>query len=93
MVKVLYFAELKTITGVSHEFFTLKKEKTIQELIGKLGKKYKKMRSILLSDDARNIKDSISVSINHSIINSSDPMTVKLENNDIIAFLLPVSGG
>ncbi|TXT62900.1 MAG: ThiS family protein [Promethearchaeota archaeon] len=93
MVEVLYFAEFKMITGKKTERFLLQKEKNVKELIELLIKQYPKLRNILISADTTTLNDSISIAINHSIKNVKNPLSLSLNENDIVAFLLPVSGG
>ena len=93
MVKVLYFAELKLITQKEKEDFKLKEEKTVKELINKLIEIYPKLKKILISNDGEQLKNTISISVNHSVVKQDDPFSLQLDEDDVIAFLLPVSGG
>lgn len=93
MVKLLYFAEFKLITKKEKESFNLKGDKTVRELVHKLIEKYPKMENLLLSNHSEKLKNSISISVNHSIVKRDDPMSLQLKNDDVISFLLPVSGG
>jgi len=93
MVKLLYFAEFKLITKKERESFNLQEDKTVRELVHKLIKKYPKMENLLLSNPGEKLKNSISLSINHSVVKRDDPMSLELKKDDVISFLLPVSGG
>lgn len=93
MVEVLYFADFKSITSKEKEHFPLTDEKSLKELVQQLTDKYPKLEQILLDHDSKKLNDSISISINHSIVNRQKIDAFKLENEDKVAFLLPVSGG
>ncbi|TFF85104.1 MAG: MoaD/ThiS family protein [Promethearchaeota archaeon] len=93
MVKLLYFAEFKLITKKERESINLGKKKTINELIHTLIEKYPKMEQLLLSNHSKKLKNSISISVNHSVIHKNKLLSYKLNEDDVIAFLLPVSGG
>ncbi len=93
MVKILYFADFKTITHKDEEYINLNQLKTLGELINKLIKKYPLLKKILLEEKTNTIKNTISVAINHCIIKNHNLNSQLLLKDDILAFLLPVSGG
>jgi len=91
-VKVLYFAEMKDITGKNKELFELSEGK-ITELLRLLFKKYPSIKQLIWNDTSLNIKSSISISINNTILEKNRIESRELIDNDRIAFLLPFSGG
>ena len=93
MVKVLYFADFKTITQKNEEYFNHNQPKKLGEVVKILIKKYPLLKNILLEGKTNTIKNTISIAINHSIINNHNPLSEPLQKDDILAFLLPVSGG
>jgi MoaD family protein len=93
MVKILYFAEFKLITKKEEETIQLRKERSVKELVNRLIEKYPKMEKLLVTDHGKSLKNTISLSVNHSVVKRDNLMSKKLKENDIIAFLLPVSGG
>jgi MoaD family protein len=90
---VLYFADFKSITNKEKEHFNLHNKKSLMDLVRQLTTKYPKLEQVLLEPNHQEIKKSLSIAINHSIIDRHDMDTYKLENEDKVAFLLPVSGG
>ena len=93
MVKVLYFAELKLITQKEKETFKLEGEQTVKALVDTLIKNYPKLKKILMSNDGEQLKNTISLSVNHSVVKQDDPFSLQLDEDDVVAFLLPISGG
>ncbi|MBD3195615.1 MAG: hypothetical protein GF317_11195 [Candidatus Lokiarchaeota archaeon] len=93
MVEVLYFADFKAITQKEKEIFKLSENKDLMGIIEKLVESYPVMEKILLELPERSIKDTISIAVNHSIVKREDWDSIKLHDDDKIAFLLPVSGG
>ncbi|TFG04937.1 MAG: MoaD/ThiS family protein [Promethearchaeota archaeon] len=93
MVEILYFADFKTITKKEKETFHLLNHKSLIDLIQRLIVKYPSLEQILLDSDNGEIKKSISVAVNHSIINRQKIETYRLNKEDKVAFMLPVSGG
>jgi len=93
IVEVLYFAEFKDITGKEKEKFELSNNQ-LKSLIELLLKKYKlPLRNLLWDDNTQNISNLISVIINNQAVIQKNPLLVEIKEGDIIAFLLPVSGG
>jgi len=93
LVEVLYFADFKSITGREREEIKLSNSNTLMDLIQELIAKYPSLREILLNRKTNTVKDSISIAINHSIIDRDNLNSLRLKQGDKIAFLLPVSGG
>ena len=93
MVQVLYFADLKSITEKEKEHIILNEKKNLMHLTQQLIVKYPSLEKILLDSDNGKIKKSISISLNHSIIDRQKIETYRLNKDDKVAFLLPVSGG
>ena len=93
IVEVLYFAEFKDITGKEKEKFELSNNQ-LKSLIELLLNKYKlPLRNLLWDDNAQNISNLISVIINNQAVTQKNPLLTEIKDGDIIAFLLPVSGG
>jgi len=93
IVEVLYFAEFKDITGKEKEEFELSNNQ-LKSLIELLLEKYKlPLRNLLWDDNAQNISNLISVIINNQAVIQKNPLLTEIKDGDIIAFLLPVSGG
>ncbi|GAH40446.1 unnamed protein product, partial [marine sediment metagenome] len=91
--EVLYFAEFKDITGKEKEKFELSNNQ-LKSLIELLLKKYKlPLRNLLWDDNAQNISNLISVIINNQAVIQKNPLLTEVKDGDVIAFLLPVSGG
>ena len=91
IVNVLYFAEFKDIAGKEKEKFELL-DKNMLGLLNLLFEKYN-LRSIIWDDKNQKIHNLISIIINNQSIHEKDPLSIKLNDGDTIAFLLPVSGG
>ena len=91
IVEVLYFAEFKDITGKEKEKFDLSNNH-LKELINLLIKKYK-IQHLLWDETAQKVQDHISIIINNEPVYETDPLLIKVNDSDTIAFLLPVSGG
>lgn len=92
MVEILYFADLKDITGKDKENINLNNNK-LKELIHILINKYPPFKNLLWDEGNQILKNIISIAINDSIIHNKDKLTIQLSNDDKVAFLLPVSGG
>ena len=91
IVEVLYFAEFKDITGKEKEKFDLS-ENNLKELINLLIEKYN-FQHLLLDETTQKVQDHISIIINNEPVYETDPLLIEVNNDDIIAFLLPVSVG
>jgi len=89
---VLYFAELKDITGKEKEDFNLS-ESNLLNLLNAMFKKYSNVKDLIWNDKDNNLKNNISVAINDEIINDKNKVSKSLSDGDKIAFLLPISGG
>ena len=92
MVEILYFADLKDITGKDKENINLNNNK-LKELIHILINKYPPIKNLLWDEENQILKNIISIAINDSIIHNKDKLTIQLSDDDKVAFLLPVSGG
>ena len=93
IVEVLYFAEMKDITGKEKEKFELSNNQ-LNNLIELLLAKYKlPLRNLLWDEKTQNISSLISVIINNQAVIQKNPLLTKINDGDVIAFLLPVSGG
>lgn len=93
IVEVLYFAEIKNITGKEQEKIELDKGH-LGDLYNILIKKYgKKIKSIIWDEKKQEIHNLISILINNKAVQEKNPILVNLENGDIVVFLMPVSGG
>jgi MoaD family protein len=93
IVEVLYFAELKDITGKEKEEFELPNNQ-LKVLIELLLDKYKlPLRDLLWDENTQNVSNLISIIINNQAVIQKNPLLAQLNDGDIIAFLTPVSGG
>lgn len=93
IVEVLYFAEFKDITGKEKEQFELSNNQ-LKTLIELLLAKYKvPLRNLLWDENCQNISNLISVIINNQPLLLENPLLAELNDGDVIAFLMPVSGG
>ena len=92
IIEVLYFADLKDITGKDKENFTINNN-TLNEVVHLLFEKYHSFKDIMWTEKNNSLKEIISVAINDSIIHKKEKLSIELSEGDRIAFLLPVSGG
>ena len=93
IVEVLYFAEFKDITGKEKEKLELSDNK-LQNLIELLLDTYKlPLRNLLWEEKTQNISNIISIIINNKPLLQKNPLLAELNDGDVIAFLMPVSGG
>ena len=92
IVEVLYFAEFKEITGKEKEEFDLSNHK-LKNLVDLLLNKYHNLTDIIWDDKLQNLSNNISLIINNQPIHGESILSKQLNEGDIIAFLLPVSGG
>ncbi len=93
IVEVLYFAEIKDITGKEKERFELS-DNQLKDLIELLLTKYKlPLRNLLWDEDTQNISNLISIIINNQALLQENPLLAQINDGDVIAFLMPVSGG
>jgi len=79
-VRVLFFGQLKDITGVAQEDAELSEGARVQDLFERYGRKFPRLASF---------RDSIAASVNQEYANWRAP----LSSGDEVAFLPPVSGG
>ncbi len=91
IIHVIYFAEFKAITGREREEFNLT-EFTLEGLFNILFEKYK-LRNLIWDEKNQKIHNLVSVIINNQAIHEKNPSSINLNDNDTVAFLLPVSGG
>jgi len=93
IVEVLYFAEFKDITGKEKEKFELSNYQ-LKFLIELLITKYKlPLKNLLWDNNTQNVSNLISVIINNQAVIQKNPLLAEINDGDVIAFLLPVSGG
>lgn len=92
IVEVLYFAEFKDITGKENEELELSNQ-SLKDLIDLLLKKYHSLRKLVWDDKLQKLSNIISVIINNQSFHGENILSKQLNDGDIIAFLLPVSGG
>ncbi len=90
-VEILYFAEIKDITGKEKERFDVLQN--LEELLQLLFKKYNTLQTLLWDEKSQKIHSIISVIINNQSIHEKDPSLILLNDGDTVAFLLPVAGG
>ncbi len=91
-IEVLYFSELKELTGKDREVLSLKKA-SFNELLDFLLTAYPSLEPVLCEKKSRNLKSRINIVINDSIVQKKDRKNLALKDGDKIAFLLPLSGG
>ncbi|MCK4286945.1 MAG: MoaD family protein [Candidatus Lokiarchaeota archaeon] len=93
IVEVLYFAEFKDITGKEKEKFELSNNQ-LENLIELLLDKYKlPLRNLLWDENTQNISNIISIIINSKPLLQKNPLLARINDGDVITFLMPVSGG
>jgi len=93
IVEILYFAELKDIIGKEREKFEISNSH-LKEIVNLLSTKYgNKIHNLIWDENLQKIHNLISVIINNKPIHEKDPSLIDLKDGDIIAFLMPVSGG
>ncbi|MHA1196226.1 MAG: MoaD/ThiS family protein [Promethearchaeota archaeon] len=92
IIKVLYFAELKDLTGKENEFINIEKN-SIESVISSIIEKHPELKPLLIDGDSLKLKKNVSIAINDKIIENNRKETFILKENDKIAFLLPISGG
>jgi len=80
IVKILFFASLKDVTGESVFDLELEEKATVKSLRAKITSMYPKLEPIL---------NSVKIAINQDFAESDSV----LKNGDELAFLPPVSGG
>ncbi len=90
-VEVLFFADLKDITGKDKE--TCEISHNLKDLIELLFDKYVLIKNLIWDENSNYFKTSIRLAKNNEIINEEDLMNLPLSDGDKIAFLLPLSGG
>ncbi len=79
-ITVLYFANVKDITGVKKETMNLTPDTSIKKLLTNISSKYPAIKSIL---------DVVKISVNYKMME----MNTILNDGDEVALLPPVSGG
>ena len=82
-MKILYFASIKQVIGISEENIELKNTCSINELINILKRKDEKYE--IAFKDLKNIKCAVNCSYEN--------LNKVVKNNDEIAFFPPVTGG
>jgi len=92
VIEVLYFADLKDITGKNKEVFNLQNSNLL-ELLNQIFKNYSAIKELIWNDKENNLKNNISVAVNDEIINDTNKISKSISDGDRIAFLLPISGG
>ena len=91
LVKVLFFAEFKSITGKEKEIFNLS-ENNLLGLLKLLFEKYD-LKNLIGDEKSKKIHNNISIIINNQAILEKDPSLISLNEGDTITFLYPVFGG
>ena len=91
-IEVLYFADLKDITGKDKENFILNNNK-LNEVVDLLFEKHQSIKNLIWDEKKSSLKEIISVAINDCIMHKKEKLSIELSEGDRIAFLLPVSGG
>lgn len=92
-IDILYFASLKEITGKDKESINLSNGNTIEDLIKIIIQKYEDIGYIIWDFKNNNLKGGISIAVNDKILKANNEISFKLQDNDIVAILLPFSGG
>lgn len=91
-VEILYFADLKEITGNEKETFNLT-ALNLRSLLELLFKKYPSIKEIIWDEKSNTLKNKISIAINDKLIKRDDESSTLLSDGDRLALLLSVSGG
>ena len=91
-IEVLFFSELKELTGKDREVIHLENP-TLKELLNSLLNTYPLLEPILCEKKNRNLRPNINVAINDKFIQKKDKKFISIKDGDRIAFLLPLSGG
>ena len=91
-IEVLYFADLKDITGKDKESFILNNN-ALNEVVDLLFEKHQSIKNLIWDEKKSSLREIISVAINDCIIHKKEKLSIELSDGDRIAFLLPVSGG
>ncbi len=93
IVEVHYFAELKDITRKEKVDFELSNNQ-LKTLIELLITKYKlPLQNLLWDENTQSISNLISIIINNQALLQENPLLAQINDGDVIAFLMPVSGG
>jgi MoaD family protein len=92
LVEVLYFAEFKSIANKEKEKFNFESIRLL-DLINHIIQKYPKMRSLIFDEKTDGMSDEISIAINHNILKKEEKTSIELTETDVVAFLMPISGG
>lgn len=65
----------------------------MNELVKILMQKYPQIEKLIWNDESQQLKEEISLILNHETIQSKRASSIPLSDGDKIAFLLPISGG
>jgi MoaD family protein len=90
-IEVLYFADIKDITGKDKEIYEV--NQNLKDLIELMFNKYNSIKKLLWEDNKNTLKKSIRIAINDEIVSNNDLLNLNLSEGDKLAFLLPLSGG
>lgn len=92
MIEILYFAELKEITGKASERLPIK-DVYVNIILEKIFEFHPKLRNILWDEQSKTLKKSISIAIDDRIRSNHQIEQLLIKDGTKIAFLLPMSGG
>ena len=92
-VKVLFFASIKDITGVSELTLDVNEFSTLLDVLKRLAEIYgDRFRDYVFGDDF-SFKPHIRLALNGDYLDSSRIGEFRVHDGDVIAVLPPVSGG
>ena len=92
-VEVKFFTSLREITGKKVDEIQLQNTITVDELLTLLSEKYGKNFREYIYNKKGDVQGFLSVLVNGKNINIMQGFDTKLQENDVVAILPPVSGG
>lgn len=92
-VKVLFFASIKDLVGISELILDVDESSTVLDVLRRLTEIYgERFREFVFSGDF-NLKSHIRLALNGDYLDSSRLDEFRVHDGDVIAVLPPVSGG
>jgi len=71
----------------------LKENSTVNDFLRKLGSKYGEKFSTLVFDDSGDLRENLVTLVNGQAVNRMAISSVKLNDDDLVVLLPPISGG
>ncbi|MEM1777256.1 MAG: MoaD/ThiS family protein [Acidilobaceae archaeon] len=93
MVQIRFYGELYEITKIKEYNLKIAGEITLLDLIEILDRKLNISVSKVLLDDKGKIKSAYVILVNGSAVREDNPRSVRIRDEDILAFLPPAVGG